>query len=62
MGIMTAIAIKYVANPLSGFWASLCHFGEVVGYARAASHLAMMGYHEESKNCMMMLKKIKGKK
>jgi len=59
---MTAIAIKYVANPLSGFWASLCHFGEVVGYARAASELARLGYYEESKNCMMMLKKIKGEK
>lgn len=59
---MTAIAIKYVANPLSGFWASLCHFGEVVGYARAASHLASLGYYEESKNCMMELKRLKGEK
>ena len=32
---------------------------EVVGYSRAAAHLASLGYHEEAKNCMMQIAKLK---
>lgn len=37
----------------------LIQIGESVGYARAASHLASMGYHEQAKACMMELGKLK---
>jgi len=32
---------------------------ETMGYSRAASQLAAMGYHEEAKEIMMQLKNIK---
>jgi ferritin len=32
---------------------------EVVGYSRAAAHLASLGYHEEAKHCMMQIAKLK---
>lgn len=32
---------------------------ETMGYARAASQLAQMGYHKEAKDIMMQLKRIK---
>ena len=35
---------------------------EIVGYSRAASHLASLGYYEESKNCMMQIAKLKNNK
>ena len=37
----------------------IIELGESIGYARAASHLASMGYHEEAKACMMELGKLK---
>lgn len=38
------------------------HWCEVVGYSRAASHLAYLGYYEEAKQCMMEIKKLKESK
>ena len=32
---------------------------EVVGYSRAAAHLASLGYHKEAKECMMQIAKLK---
>jgi len=32
---------------------------EVVGYARAASHLSTLGFHEELKKCMMEIARLK---
>jgi len=32
---------------------------EVIGYSRAAAHLASLGYYEEAKNCMMQVAKLK---
>lgn len=31
----------------------------IIGYSRAASELARLGYYEEAKNCMMMIKDLK---
>lgn len=56
---MTAMAIKYVSNPFSGLVDKFMIYCEIVGYARAASYLAMHGFHEEAKNCMMEVQKLK---
>lgn len=44
---------------LGRFWQKFNTFCEIVGYSRAASHLASMGYHEEAKNCMMQVKRLR---
>jgi len=36
-----------------------CNWCEVVGYSRAASHLASLGYYKEAKNCMDQIKRLK---
>lgn len=56
---MTAMAMNYVVNPFSNFGRGLMRTFEIAGYARAASELARLGYHEEAKNCMMQIKKLK---
>jgi hypothetical protein len=33
---------------------------EVVGYSRAAAHLASQGQYDLAKNCMMQVAKLKG--
>jgi hypothetical protein len=55
---MTALVSNYVFSPLSGLWSSLDRYYQTVGYSRAAAELARQGYHEESKQCMMHLKKL----
>ena len=40
---------------IDGFY----NFCEVVGYSRAAAHLASLGYHEEAKHCMEQIAKLK---
>ena len=40
-------------------WAGFLRWTEVVGYSRAATHLAMLGYHKEAKECMMQIAKLK---
>lgn len=51
--------MKYTFAPLSGFWSGFMKTTEIIGYSRAASHLASLGMHEEAKNCMMEIKKLK---
>ena len=58
---MTAAVLNYTWKPLSGFWTSFSNFCEVAGYARAASHLASLGYYDEAKNCMEQIQKIKSR-
>jgi len=53
---MTVLAKNYVFAPLSGLWSAVDRWAQVVGYSRAASELARLGYHEESKACMMEIK------
>mgnify|MGYP006222868359 CR=1 FL=1 len=55
---MTTAVMSYVFLPLSGLWSSIDRFSRVIGYSRAATELARMGYHEQSKKCMMELKKL----
>jgi len=57
---MTAMAMNYVVNPLSNFWDQTKIALEILGYSRAASELARLGYMQEAKNCMMMIKELKG--
>jgi hypothetical protein len=59
MGIMTALVMNNIVSPLSNFWSGMFRTFEIMGYARAASELARLGYYEESKNCMMQIKNIK---
>ena len=40
-------------------WQGFKNFCEVAGYARAASHLASLGYYEEAQHCMMEVAKLK---
>jgi len=54
---MTAMVLNYTVNPV---WEGLKRFGrafikaqEASGRARAAAHLASMGYHEEAKKVML---------
>ena len=56
---MTVLVANYVFSPLSGLWSSIDRFTRVVGYSRAAAELARLGYQEESKQCMMEIKKLR---
>jgi len=56
---MSALAINYIYNPFAGFFKGLMAMFEIVGYSRAAAHLASLGYYEEAKKCMMQAKKLK---
>lgn len=58
MGVMDTV-MKYTFAPLQGFWSGLSTTFEIIGYSRAASHLASLGYHEEAKNCMMEIARLK---
>jgi len=55
---MTALVQNYVFSPLSGLWHALDRYTQIAGYSRAAAELARAGYHEESKRCMMEIKKV----
>ena len=48
-------------NPLPKFFGAVGRTFEILGYSRAASELARLGYMEEAKNCMMQIKSIKEK-
>jgi hypothetical protein len=56
---MSTIAINYVFNPFAGFFKKLVVAFEIIGYSRAASELARLGYHKEAKTCMMQIKALK---
>ena len=56
---MTTLVMNTIVNPFKGFGRGFWNFCEVLRYSRAASELARMGMHEEAKNCMMQIKKIK---
>ena len=55
---MTALVQNFVFSPLSGLWSAIDRSTQVIGYSRAAAELARAGYHEESKKCMMEIKRI----
>ena len=56
---MTTLVMNTIVNPFRGFGKGFWNFCEVAGYARAASHLASLGYYDEAKNCMMQINRIK---
>ena len=49
----------YIPNRIT-FWERLQNTVEIIGYSRAASELARLGYHKEAKECMMQIKRIRG--
>jgi len=51
--------MSYIFLPLSALWSSLDRTTRVIGYSRAAAELTRLGYHEESKNCMLQIKEFK---
>lgn len=59
---MATLVMNTIVNPFRGFGKGFWNFCEVAGYARAASELARLGLHEEAKNCMMQIKKIRASK
>ena len=59
---MTALVMNTIVNPFRGFGRGFWNFCEVAGYARAASELARLGLHEEAKNCMMQIQRLRSKK
>jgi hypothetical protein len=56
---MSTIAINYVFNPFAGFFKKLVVAFEIIGYSRAASEFARLGYHEEAKASIMQVAKLK---
>ena len=58
---MTTMVANHFFSPLSGLWSSIDRWSQVVGYSRAASELARQGLYEESKACMMEIKKLQNK-
>lgn len=56
---MTAIAMNYVVNPFAELGRKFMRSCEIVGYSRAAAHLAAMGYQEEAKKCMLQAASLK---
>jgi len=55
---MTTTTMSYIFSPLSSLWSSLDQQLQMIGYSRAAAELARMGLMEESKKCMMEIKKL----
>lgn len=55
---MADTTTNYISNRPS-IWTRIWQTFEVIGYARAASELARLGYVEESKACMMQVKRLK---
>lgn len=56
---MATLVMSTIVNPFRGFSKGFWNFCEVAGYSRAAAHLASMGLHEEARECMNQIKKIR---
>lgn len=56
---MTAIAYNLIASPFAGLGTKIMKQCEIIGYARAAAHLANHGFHEEAKKCMEEYSKLR---
>jgi len=52
MGVMTALVINHIVNPLEGLFAKWNKFFISVGYARAAAELTRQGLYAEAKALM----------
>jgi hypothetical protein len=46
-------------STLQKLWAKFITWTEVVGYSRAAAHLAQQGRYDLAKECMMQVAKLK---
>jgi len=55
---MTTAVLTSLFSPLSGLWSQVDRYTQIAGYSRAASELARAGYQEESKQCMMELRRL----
>ena len=52
----------YVCEAVKNISEKFLRAFEITGYARAAAELTRLGYYDEAKNCMMMIKEIKASK
>lgn len=48
-----------LVNIFSSMFSGFMRTTEVIGYSRAASELIRMGYHEQAKEVMMQIRKLK---
>tara|TARA_R110000822_G_scaffold96096_1_gene219087 strand:+ start:248 stop:421 length:174 start_codon:yes stop_codon:yes gene_type:complete len=55
---MTTIAYNLITSPFAGLGTKIMTKLEIIGYARAAAHLANHGFHEEAKKCMEEYSKL----
>ena len=55
---MTTAVLTSLFSPLSGLWSQVDRYTQIAGYSRAAAELARAGYQEESKQCMMELRRL----
>ena len=55
---MSDATANYISNRPS-IWTRIWNTFEVIGYSRAASELARLGYYAEAKECMMQIKRLK---
>jgi len=58
---MTTIAYNLIASPFAGLGKKIMTNLEIIGYARAAAHLANHGFHKEAKKCMEEYSKLRNK-
>ena len=52
MGVMTALVLNHIVNPLEGLFAKWNKVFISIGYARAASELARQGLYAEAQALM----------
>lgn len=56
---MAAMAMNFVVNPFAQIGRRFYRACEIIGYARAAAHLAQMGMYEEAARCMKFSDDVK---
>ena len=55
---MTTIAYNLIASPFAGLGTKIMTKLEIIGYARAAAHLASHGYHKEANSCLKLMEDL----
>jgi|TARA_R110000744_G_scaffold300680_1_gene409819 hypothetical protein len=58
----TCVICELITNKFNTILKSMVRSFEIAGYAKAASELARMGYHAESKALMLSLAKLRAAK
>jgi hypothetical protein len=56
---MTVIAYNLFISPFAGLGKRIMTGFEIIGYARAAAHLADRGFYDEANECMRRVHELK---